>query len=76
VCNSLKNLEDSLRGLVLLAIQVMQELSGGHLGFCPIGPKFELAKVPLTANPHTKFQKYLSIFGCCIVSRNPDRRTD
>jgi hypothetical protein len=50
--------------------------AGGHLGFCPIGPNFELAKVPLTVKPHTKFETYQSIFGCCIVSRNPDRLTD
>jgi hypothetical protein len=67
---------DCLYGLEVMSHHVIQDFSGGHLGFCPIGPNFELAKVSLTVNPHTKFQKYLSIFGCCIVSRNPDRQTD
>jgi hypothetical protein len=39
--------------------QVIQDGRGGHLGFCPIGPDFELAKVSLTVNPHTISFKYI-----------------
>jgi hypothetical protein len=54
---------DSSNGLEVMTHKKTKMAAGSHLGFCSIGPHFKLAKVPLTVNPHTKFQRYLSIFG-------------